>query len=237
MTLDELFDLKFHHDAQVSFCARHLALLRSDLGDSWWKFGEHKASHAGKCTDCWTREHVDLASYLIRHASESVNHPATVDFVTKKALAYIRAAKAKHTPRHRGISHLQQWELFTHEHMVPGSAALRILTNPAVAAKPLKELLGTLSFRALITGTSKKRQKGVPNGELGSLDARFKSRLPDPDEVLGWPRSYSLEQIPTKFYGLLRYEATGLIDELVPVSPRVQGLVEEYRSYKALLAR
>jgi hypothetical protein len=87
----------------------------------------------------------------------------------------------------------------------------------------------------LITGTSKKRQKGVPNGELGSLDAKFKSRLPNPDEVPGWPRPYSLRQVPTKYYGLMRYEAAGLIDELVPVSLRVQGLVEEYRSYKAQL--
>lgn len=233
---DALFDLSFDHRAQVRFCAQHLELMRNELKEAWWNYAEHKAAHGNRCTDCWTREKADLAAYLIRHASESSNYPATVDFVTEGALRSIVQKKATHTARHTGISHLMQWELFTHEHMVPGSAALHLLTNRAIATASVAQMLEGFSYRALITGTSKKRTKGVPNGELGKLDAKFKARLPEQDELPGWAKGQGLSSIPTQYYGLIRYEVAGLLNDLRPVSVRAQELLKEYLAFAQGLA-
>lgn len=234
-------DLKFfrpdyHHDDQVRLCARHLEVLRDDMGAAWWEWSNVKGGadlrKSGGGTT-WSSERAILAAHLIRHASESADFPATVDFITRDAHSHIEESKAKY--RRRSIGHLTQWDLFTHEHMVPGAAALTLLTDPNFEANrgPLFELLSGVSFRALVTGTKRKREKGMPNKEVGALDALFASRLPKPHEVSNWSGPTDPRKISPKFYGLMRYDAAGLIDELIPVSVRARALLQDYKTRKS----
>jgi hypothetical protein len=46
-----------------------------------------------------------------------------------------------------------------------------------------------------------------------------------------------LTKIPKKFYPLLRYDAVGLINELIPVNARAKALLHGYMGYKAKLRK
>jgi hypothetical protein len=234
-----LFRQDFAHDEGVRMYARHLEVMRDDMGDDWWRLAEERAA-AGKRArrgsrpaGAWTPERIGFAGLLIRRASESADHAATVDFVTQGALAHIRQSAADH-PR-RTIGNLTQWDLFTHEHMVPGAAALALLTDPTFADNrgPLQGLLTALSWRALVTGTKRRREKDSDNFEVGQLDAAWASGVPAPADVPGWRGPAELIAVPLQYHGLLRYDAAGLLDQLVSVSLRSTGILEQYQAYKA----
>jgi hypothetical protein len=234
-----LFNRKFDHSKQIELCARHLEIMRSDLGDAWWQLGR-AAAHDDVDTEAlspaWTPEHRSLAKHLIRHASESVNHPTTVDFVTNATLGHIKEVKLKRKKITTGA--LKQWSLFTHEHMVPGAEVLSLLTDPKFRpsrAERLAPLLGALSWRALITGTKRKKEKGGPTFEVGQLEPMFGDCLPPLSKVPGLQGLTDIKLVPPEFYALMRYDAANLLDELVSTSERADGMVEKYKTYKARL--
>lgn len=236
-----LFDRDFDHERQIQLCARHLEILRYDLGEAWWELSPaaaHDDDAALARTPGWTPEQQTLAKHLIRHATESRNFPTTVDFVTHATLEHIIAAKQKQ--KRIGTGALKKWEVFTHEHMVPGAEVLRILTDrnyaPSQAIR-LAPLLGALSWRALITGTKQKRDKGAATYEVGQLEAVYRDSLPPVSQVPGLQVLTDIRQVPPEYYALARYDAAGLLDVLVPTSNRADGLVDRYRAYKTQLAK
>lgn len=232
-----LFNRDFDHSKQIELCARHLEIMRSDLGEAWWQLGRtaaHDNDDAKVIHPAWTPEHKTLAKHLIRHATESANHPTTVDFITKSTYEHIKAIKLKQKKIQSGA--LKQWGLFTHEHMVPGAEVLSIITNPNWAynrEERLAPLLGALSWRALITGTKRKQEKGGPTFEVGQLEAKFSNCLPLLSEVPGLENLRDIQLVPAEFYALMRYDAANLLDDLVPMSKRAEGMVEKYKAYKA----
>jgi hypothetical protein len=233
----DFFNRDFKHAKQIAFCARHLEVMRADLGAAWWKLGAaaaHDDKQAVTLSPAWTSEHRTLAKHLIRHATESANHPTTVDFVTKDTLKHIYDMKGAKKRCTTGA--LKQWGLFTHEHMVPGAEVLRLLTDPDYPpnrAEQLAPLLGSLSWRALVTGTKRKKNKGDPTFEVGRLELEFADSLPDTTKVPGWTGPASLKDVPPEYLALMRYDASGLLSALMPVSRRAEGLVERYLEYKA----
>lgn len=228
----------FDHDGQARLCARHLELLRSDLGDAWWDYPKDERRQAVRRNDAnwreghWTREHVGLAGHLIRHAGESVDFPATVDFVTAATLEHIQVAHMASKKRTSG--NLKQWSLFTHEHMVPGQAVLRLITDVEHPASKgdLQPFLASLSLRALVTGTKRKRAEGWTRQEINDLDHKWSCKLPEPSEIEGWRGAKQLAEISPQFYGLMRYEAAGLLRALIPVSRRGKRVLSEYLTYR-----
>lgn len=238
------FRKDFSHEDQVRLCASHLEVMRKDMGEEWWEFSAFKEVKWSRNTvsasgtqNKWSRERVSLAGHFVRHACESADFPATVDFVTKKALGVINASKELYPKRQ--IGNLTQWDLLSHEHMVPGGAVLRLLTRkgypPAVG--PVYDLLLPLSFRALVTGTKKKSKDVSGDTEIGKLDGRFPSRLPLLAEVPGCEGLENLDEVPPNLYALLRYDAAGLLDELLPNNARAEKAVADYRAFKGNLNR
>lgn len=233
------FRTDFSHEEQIRLCARHLEVMRDEMDEEWWKFAAFKEVKWSRKTVCvptpphqWSRERVGMAGHFVRHACESADYPATVDFVTKKALAIID--KSKMTNPRRQIGNLTQWDKLSHEHMVPGDAVLRLLTDKRCqpASGRVYDLLLPLSFRALVTGTKKKPKDPTLDTEIGKLDGRFASRLPLLDEVPGLKGLKNLDEVPPTLYALLRYDAAGLLDELEPLNPRAQKAKAEYRAFK-----
>lgn len=234
-----LFNREFDHSKQIELCARHLEIMRSDLGDAWWQLGRaaaHDDVDGEALSPAWTPEHRTLAKHLIRHATESANHPTTVDFVTNATLEHIKTIKLKQKRITTGA--LKQWGLFTHEHMVPGAEVLSLLTDLKYApsrAERLAPLLGALSWRALVTGTKRKQEKGGPTFEVGQLEPKFGDCLPPLDKVPGLHCLTDIKLVPPEFYALIRYDAANLLDKLVPTSERAKGMVDKYHAYKAQL--
>lgn len=240
-TMDKIIHLfrhDFKHDSQVAMCAKHLEVLRRDLGDNWWKFKDRKASKskAAKNTEsphnAWTNEQVDLARYLIRHASESTDFFKTVDFITKDTLSHIKQSQAMWPGR--SVFHLKQWGLFTHEHMVPGLAVLELITDPDIFSNEdaLEQVLADLSFRALITGTKRSQKDKTTPKEVNALDRSWESTTAKPTDIKKWNGPKLMADIPYKYYGLMRYEAAGLLDKLIPVTPRAKELIADYSRYR-----
>ena len=233
-----LFRQDFSHEHQVQLCARHLELMRVEMGAEWatWvmvKPGKGKKGTLKPSSTGWTPERVDMAGHFVRHAVESADYWATVDFITHGTLDAIKASRRE---RPRGTTcHLTQWKQYSHEHMVPGAAVLRLLTSPAYAANrgELAGLLSALSFRALITGTKCKREAGASNQEVAGVDALFGSSLPSPHEISDWNGPANLLDIPPQHYALMRYDAGGLLGELIALTPRAKKAMAGYLTYKA----
>ena len=79
----------------------------------------------------------------------------------------------------------------------------------------------------------RRRQKDSDNFEVGQLDAAWASGMPAPADVPGWRGPAELHAVPLQYHGLLRYDAAGLLDQLVSVSRRSEGVLEQYVAYKA----
>ena len=235
-----LFRQNFDHDGQARLCARHLELLRNDMGNLWWDYpkDERRRAPRRRSEDVvegpWTREQIGLAGHLIRHAGESTDFHATVDFVTRAALEHIKAARS--ASKRVTTGSLRQWSLFTHEHMVPGQAVLRLITDVAHPSSQgdLQPLLAALSLRALVTGTKRRKADSSAGQEIDALDLNWASRLPEPSCIDGWNGPERLTEIPSRFYGLMRYEAARLLCELLPVSRRGRKVLADYYVYRGL---
>ena len=46
----------FDHDGQARLCARHLELLRSDLGEAWWDYSKDEKRQAVRSNRAIRRE-------------------------------------------------------------------------------------------------------------------------------------------------------------------------------------
>lgn len=213
------FRQDFDHELQISLCARHLDLMRRTMRKRWTEVG----------ANVWSREEVDLAAHFIRHASESRNHLSTVDFVSADAAASIKAAYDGRSNRARGFGHLNHAHL-THEHMVPGKAALEILSCRGTSLQSVTALLRGVSLRAIIT---KRERDRLDNWKVIS-GKKLKSHLPQITDIKGWKRSASEPaDIPVEYLGLMRYDAAGLIGRINAVSDRAERWYAGYFNYKA----
>jgi hypothetical protein len=98
------------------------------------------------------------------------------------------------------------------------------------------EVLGWFSFRALVAGTKRKRKTDMkgPATEASRLDDQYKSELPgEPLDFVNGKAGVTLADVPPQFHSLLRYDAVGLLPQLIPVSRRAQLLLPDYFRFKA----
>lgn len=211
----------FDRDSHIRRYAGMLDALRRDVGDNHW----HLLVHDGRPSFPQARELKRTITDLVQKCSESWDFYATPDFVTKGAMAEIQEA-VDESPRRTPLKrHLRDWSRLSHEHMCPNKQVLLHLTNPA-STYSTETLLRSLSFRALVSGSKRKRIAGT---DLARLDAQYASSLPDTatiKELRGKP-------VPLEFHPLLRYHAVGLLGDLIPVSGRAEVLLRQYDEFIA----
>jgi hypothetical protein len=65
----------------------------------------------------------------------------------------------------------------------------------------------------------------------GAHALAFESKMPCPAAVYGIP-GLTLGDVPLAYFGLVRYEAAGLADELIPVSRRAKELLPGYLAFR-----
>ncbi|CAJ0689273.1 hypothetical protein LMG19089_00463 [Ralstonia edaphis] len=207
----------FDRDSHIRRYAGMLDALKSEVGDDHW----YLLARGGRPAFPLARELKRTITDLVQKCSESWDFYATPDFVTKGAMAEIQEA-VDESPRRTPLKrHLRDWSRLSHEHMCPNKQVLLHLTNPA-STDSTETLLRSLSFRALISGSKRKKSAGT---DLAKLDAKYASSLPDAETIerlCGGP-------VPLKFYPLLRYHAVELLDDLIPVSARADVLLNEYK--------
>jgi hypothetical protein len=220
----------FDRDLQIALCTDQLESLRERHAQLWVQLATPKPTRASGL-----RELKDIVKHHIRHASESTDFYATVDFITQSVH---RLLSQRCGSRKMGLlQHLYDWDIVSHEHMVPGEFVFREFTsaNSRFQGKPLLEPMAKWSLRALVAGTKRKRKEGTAApSEVQALGGPLESDMPCPAAVYGMP-GLTLERIPLEFYGLVRYEAAGLADELIPVSARARDLWPAYVDFRARL--
>lgn len=222
-------DNGFDRAQQLRLCAGQLEYLRREWAAEWSDLCAGQAS-----APAGLAEFKKQVKQHIHQASESVDVHTTVDFITRGVRERLNHLSSRHRNQKSLLSHLTNSEFFVHEHMVPTEAAFSVLTNPALSfyTRPFAETLGQLCFRALVT----KRPKGVLSEEkfdIERLDSpQYRQGLPDPAELLRRP-GLTLEEVPLEFYGLMRYEAAGLYDELIPARPRAADTLLRYAAYRS----
>lgn len=221
-----LFRRDFDQNAQERMCAMLLETMRGSMSDSWWN-----------CTT-WTREQTEVVSVLIRQAGESRDFSYTADFITKDVCdVLLESIEASSGRRRRHLN--KRKGRFHHEHMVPGGVALRLLAerdNPETHGA-LAPLLAKLDFRALLGVRPQAVGRYAGISEAKRLDGllKLKSVVPEPSKIIGWRGPARLTEVPWEFYGLVRYDAAGLLDDgnLLTVSSRANRTLERYLLCKA----
>jgi hypothetical protein len=206
----------FEMTNKVAFCAKLLDVLRSELKGDWNKLGNSEVFPN-------RAETKSLVKHIIRISSESVDFPATVDFITEAVLEILQ--KSKEDNKGNALkSHLYQWKKLSHEHMVPCEA---VLVELCKQTSEISEVLNMLSFRALVTGPNRKGQLN----EVRTLDKDYSSELP---LTINFDKKGKIARtnIDMRFFPLLRYEAVGLINELIPISNRAKTLLNDYKNFK-----
>ena len=208
---------------QIALCASQLEMLRTSLGDKWPLLCKAGARQAGLA------EAKALAKLIIRVASESVDFYATVDFITTSA--YLRLEGMRSTNGGRSlIGHLKNSSQLAHEHMVPGNAVLQAVCGLKPDA-PVLPMLEALCFRALVS-TAKRDGDDSNETDLYLLDRTYglKSVLPAICSPTLIERGFrEVGEVPFHFWPLMRYEAAGLLPNLIPMSGRARELLDAYK--------
>lgn len=209
-----LWNHGFDRDAHLALCAGQLELLRRTLGDKWRLLGQAKARQAG------IAEAKNLTKGVIRVASESVDFYATVDFITHAALDRLDAMRSANGGRPL-IGHLTNSDTLTHEHMVPGTVVMNTLIGLDNDA-PILPVLEALSFRALVSQSSRgNADRQQTDAYLLDVHSGLKSKVPP-----------ACATAPFRFWPLMRYEAAGLLEQLIPVTDRARTLLADYRTFQ-----
>ncbi|GEM_PF-5975603 len=203
------FRADFDYEGQIKVCAHQLEALRDCFDGQWEKLLKD---------DGYQKEFKNLAKLLIRISSESSDHRATVDFVTKKARAHLKRQSDDDSGRMRK-GHLNGSGDLAHEHMVPIQVALKYLMS--LQGQSLLEPLRNIGYRALI-------DKPDAHGVLDRGGSLLRQNL---------PAGVIVDTVLPKFWGLARYDAAGLFDELEPVSPRGEALHREYGKQRQKIRR
>ncbi|MEX5746210.1 hypothetical protein [Massilia sp. X63] len=205
----------FERAGQIGLCATSIEGIRAHLGADW----QELAKPVGK-RETRLREARKLVKHLIRVASESTDFYRTVDFISRAAAATVEQARVRNQWKSLA-GHLAPSAELTHEHMVPCEVVLRELAA-APAGVPLAGLLEPLTYRALVC---KKK-------EIRTLDKpALRSRLPALAETGLAAAPPRQEPMPEAFKALMRYDAAGLLHELIPVSARAAHLKQAYLAW------
>ena len=195
------FRVDFDYDGQIKVCAQQLETLRRDFSDTWGSLlgGEG-----------FRKEFKLIAKLLIRISSESHDHRATVDFVTKKAQLHLKNRSDENSGKIKK-DHLDGSTDLAHEHMVPVQVALEYLVS--LQGQALTEPLKNIGYRALI-------DKPDAHGVLDRGGSLLRQKL---------PAGVTVKSVPPMFWGLARYDAAKLFDELDPVNKRAKDLHDAYK--------
>jgi len=218
-------DNGFDRRSQIERCAYLLTSLRDRLGDRWWELFVQERNSEIK----------DIVKSLIRISSESLDFARTVDFITKKVLNELEAKRNAHKQKKACRGHITGLKTFSHEHMVPGEWIFKAITDPTCkdSLGSLESLLDEFGFRALVFGRNKKvRGEKSPQSETTKLDEKeFRCTIPEPTTIVEL-KGLTLARIERRFYPILRYDAAGLVSELIPVSDRARSLLAAYTRFK-----
>jgi hypothetical protein len=214
----------FDRHGQIKMCAHQLLALKDQLGERWRDLcgTPHRSQGLGQAKK--------LAKHLIRVASESTDHLCTVDFVSAGAVRELAFLRDEHPRKQALQGHLADSLRLTHEHMVPGDVVINELTSRRTkdTIEYYTELLEAYSYRALISKTISATEQSAES-DITRLDKEYKQRLPFlQDTSFSKLGHNNLGELPFRFHPLLRYDAVGLLDQLIPVSARAKRLILDY---------
>jgi hypothetical protein len=216
----------FNRHGQIEMCAHQLLALRNQLGERWGDL----CGTAYRCQGLGQAK--KLAKHLIRVASESTDHLCTVDFVSVGAVQELTFLRDEHPKKQALQGHLADSLRLTHEHMVPGDVVIKELTSRRTkdSVEYYIELLEAYSYRALISKALSATDQSAES-DITRLDKKYKQRLPVLQETSFAKLGHNnLRELPFRFHPLLRYDAAGLLDQLIPVSARAKRLISDYLS-------
>lgn len=216
----------FNRNLQLQMCARQLEALREAVGPRWAKLVTQQKRSDGQA------ELKLFVKDLIRKSSESADFYATVDFITRDAYRHIDEQRAQHCHNRSLRKHLANWDKLSHEHMVPGDVIFRTLIRSP--CRDLLALLEPLSYRALLSGSKRKRKSSATNvTDIETLDSKYPSTVPEPRQIREFSQ-FELRNSPLKFWGLVRYDVAGLLENLIPISSRAEQTLHEYKLCKSV---
>lgn len=210
-------DSWFDREGHIQMYAVMLDALKSHLGDDWYRLSDLPLGPEIKRT----------ISTLVRKCSESCDYSASVDFITKNAVAAIRRSASSRSTKKVTKGDLSKQ---AHEHMCPNSVVTDLLTSREFQSMGTAEILSLLSLRALVYRPLKSdpgasEDPVLVESEIAKLDAGLKDKIPDTSEI----EKRVGKKGALKYYPLLRYQKVGLLDELVAVTDRARNLLAEYR--------
>lgn len=214
--LSEDPDKGFDRDAQLRIVVARLAHMRTTWPDLWSKVHAtlDRGSLAGP-EHRGVREFKQMISRDIRAACESMDHLATVCFVSAKVAHQLLNERKRRLNRGQLKS-----KSFGHEHCVPGDVVLRIVVDPKNEHADLFQVMSALGQRALLH-----------REEISLLDRSFKTSLPL-SITLKTEVDLGTRTLPFRWFGLARYYAADpeMTAGLIPLTQRSGGLFREFQA-------
>ena len=206
--IEALFNSEFDRNEQLSLVASTLEHLRNTYPAKWQLLGQGARIPEFKA----------LIRGLVRVADESVDHRATVAYVTKAALNDLKATAILRGAKRMTKGALSDSEKFNHEHATPVEVILRTITLPENQQVPMVKMLDALCCRVLVTSAERVK---IDNEHAWTVPAS-----------LEWKKGLSLglRTLDPSFIPLIRYHKVDpeLALSLIPLSSARKSLHEQF---------
>lgn len=208
-----LFNCTFDRDGQLQVIASTLEHLRTNYPEKWNALG------AGNRLPEFKRVIKDL----VRAADESVDHHATVGFVSQAAADRLEAcANSRRRPRALK-GDLRDATRFSHEHATPVEVLFRTVTLRENSTAPILEMLQALCCRVLVT---KEEQKIIDGAHAWTVPSSLE---------WGSGVAFGVRTLMPELLPLIRYHEVDrtLALSLIPLS---SVRAEQLRRFQGLLS-
>lgn len=206
----KLFNSEFNRNEQLELVATTLEHLRSTHPMKWAMLGHGERVPEFKA----------VVKSLVRVADESIDHQATVAYVTMAVLEELDVLASSRRPRRINKGDLEDASRFSHEHATPVEVVLRTVALPGNREVPILQILEALSCRVLVT-----------NGERKKIDSKHAWTVP---ATLEWSKSVSfgVRTLLPSLLPLIRYHNVDpeLVLSLVPLSPVHEDRLMRFRN-------
>lgn len=212
-----LFNSEFNRNEQMELVASTLEHLRATYPNRWEMLGTGKRVPEFKA----------VVSRLLRAADESVDHRATVAYVTTAVLDELEAMANSRQPRRVLKSYLADASRFSHEHATPVEVVLRTVTLPENRKASILAILQALCCRVLVTIAERRR-----------IDSKHAWTVPAAFEW-GNGIGFGVRTLMPSLLPLIRYHEVDpeLASSLVPLSSVHQELLARFRKFMSASTR
>ena len=204
-----LFNSEFDRNEQLRLAASTLEHLRAAYPEKWAALARGQRVPEFKA----------LVSSVVRVADQSIDHQATVAYVTRAVIDELEAIASSRHPRRVYKRDLTDASKFSHEHATPVEVVLRTVTLPRNRDVPIFEILEALSCRVLVTNSERKQIDGTHAWTVPS-SLQWESGI-----------AFGLRTLAPSLVPLVRYHTVDpkLVFSLVPLSPSREELLVRFQ--------